>query len=220
MPSGALKRLWSAGERFRRGQSVTVKAADGRVDAGTADAALGLLGDDADTARDLDVEADREASGLASLSTLTTQLAEQYLERLARPIPSLGPAAGVQIVTRGYAARTVVERDPARFGAPAALSELPLPALRNGRPPQDLLTRAVKATRRAFPNYRVVPPGAWDGFVVLLTARVHQMAPAAGADDDAGDQLLAAEVVDGLARFGWVLRLVDARYGQEPERAR
>lgn len=218
MPSGAIKRFWSAGERFRRGQSVTVRAADGRVDRGTADAALALLGVDGDKARDLDAEADREATALVSLSPLTTQLAEQYLERLARPIPSLTPAAGVQIVTRGYAARTVVERDPARFGAPSSLDHLSLPPLRKGRPPQDLLTRAVKATRRSFSDHRAVPAGAWDGFVVLVTARVHQLAPVAGGAEDDDDGLLAAEVVDGLARFGWVLRLVDARYGQEPER--
>jgi hypothetical protein len=217
LPSGAIKRLLSAGERFRRGQSMSVRPAEGRVDAGTADAALALLGPDGDTARALDLEADREMSRVVSLSALTTGLAEEYLERLARPIPSLTPAAGVQVVTRGYAARMAVEREPSRFGAPAELPDLSsLPAPRNGRPPQDLLTRAVKSTRRRFPALRAVAEPVWDGFVVLLTARVHRLVPDDGAGGD-GPGLLAAEVVDGLARFGWVLRLVDVRYGQEPE---
>ena len=190
------------------------------MDAGIVDSALALLGPDGDVARALDAEADREMSAVLSLSALTTGLAEEYLERLARPIPSLTPAAGVQIVSRGYAARLAVESDPGRFGAPAELPKLPsLPPLRHGRPPQDLLTRVVKGTRRVFPTVRAVPEAAWDGFVLLLTARVHDTMPAATPDDDAVG-MIAVEVVDGLARFGWVLRLVDVRYGQEPERRR
>ena len=217
MSSQALKKLRSAGDRLRRGRSVTVRAAEGPLDRETADAALDLLGPEGDTARELDEEAEREMSRLVSLSALTTDLAEQYLERLARPIPSLTPAAGVQIVSRGYAARMALDRDPARFGAAVSPPGLKaLPPLRNGRPPQDLLTRAVKATRRTFPSHRVVSAAAWDGFVVLTTSRVHQMpGRASGTDDAAGP--VAVEVVDGLARFGWVLRMVDVRYGLEPD---
>ena len=172
MPSGAMKRLWSAGERLRRGQSVSVRPAEARLDPGIVDPALALLGDDGDIARALDAEADRELSAVLSLSALTTRLAEEYLERLARPIPSLTPATGVQMVSRGYAARMAVESDPTRFGAPAELPMLPsLPPVRHGRPPQDLLTRVVKGTRRGFPTVRAVPEAAWDGFVLLLTAR-------------------------------------------------
>lgn len=212
-----MRGLWSAGDRFRRGQSVTVRPAEGRLDAGTADTALELLGPDGETARELDSGAQREMSAILSLSALTTDLAEQYLERLARPIPSLTPAAGVQIVTSGYAARAAVERDPGRFGVPGGLpATLSVPPARNGRAPQGLLTRVVKATRSGFAHHRVVTPGAWDGFVVLLTFRLHSAV--AGAGDGEGPGLVAAEVVDGLARFGWVLRMVDVRYGQEPER--
>lgn len=193
-----------------------MRPADSAVDAASAQAALELLGSDADASRELDDAAAGESAALASLSSLTTQLAMDYLDRLARPIPALTPGAGVQIVTAGYAARLVVSSDPQRFGAHGELPVLAsLPALRNGRPPQDLLNRAVKATRRGFPSLRAVPAGVWDGFVLLLTARVH------GANHPAGKEeldLLAGEVVDGLARFGWVLRLVDIRYGLEPER--
>ena len=198
-----------------------MKPAEDPLDSATAGAALELLGADGDTARELDAEAEREMSGLVSLSALTTDLAEQYIERLARPIPSLTPGAGVQLVTRGYAARVAVERDPARFGATAAPTLLPLPPLRNGRPPQDLLTRAVKATRRKFAANRVVSEAAWNGFVVLLTARVHESERPRGRSDEDGDPgPIAIDVVDGIARFGWVLRMVDVRYGQEPERGR
>lgn len=198
-----------------------MRSAEGRLDSVTAGAALELLGPDGDTARELDAAAEQEMGGLVSLSALTTDLAERYLERLARPIPSLTPEVGVQLVTRGYAARVAVQRDPARFGATAVPTQLSLPPIRNGRPPQDLLTRAVKATRRKFPAHRVVPEGAWNGFVMLLTARVHESErPRAGTDDDADPGPIAIDVVDGIARFGWVLRMVDARYGQEPERGR
>lgn len=200
---------------------MTVRPAEGRLDSTTAGAAVDLLGPDGDTARALDAAAEREMSGLVSLSALTTDLAERYLERLARPIPSLTPGAGVQLVTRGYAARVALERDPARFGVTVAPPPLPLPALRNGRPPQDLLTRAVKATRRKFAAHRVVSEGAWDGFVVLLTARVHESeGPRGATGEDADPGPVAIDVVDGIARFGWVLRMVDVRYGQEPERGR
>lgn len=216
MPSGAIKRLWAAGERFRGGRSFAVRPADAPIDAASAEAALELLGSDGDASRELDDAAASESTALASLSSLTTQLAMDYLDRLARPIPSLTPGAGVQVITAGYAARIAVSSDPRRFGAPGELPVLAsLPALRNGRPPQDLLTRAVKATRRGFPSVRAVPAAVWDGFVLLLTARVHAANhPARHEEPD----LLAGEVVDGLARFGWVLRLVDIRYGLEPER--
>lgn len=185
------------------------------MDPAGADAALRLLGPDGELARDLDASADREAAAFVALSPLTTQLAEDYLDRIARPIPALTPAAGVQVVTRGYAARIAVGREPARFGAAHELPELAsLPERRNGRPPQDILTRVVKATRRGFPAVRAVSAGVWDGFALLLTASVHQSQP--GTEDE--PELLAGEVVDGLARFGWVLRLVDVRYGLEPER--
>jgi len=209
-----IRRLWDAGERFRRGRSLVVVPADEIVDASEVDGALALLGSDGDVARDLDAAADGQAAGLASLSALTTPLAMDYLDRLARPIPSLTPAAGVQVVSRGYAAHLAVERDPARFGLggdPPILGSLP--DVRHGRVPQDLLTRAVKASRRGFPAVRGVAPDVWDGFCVLLAGRVHAAGPTAQG-------FLSVEVVDGLARLGWVLRLIDIRYGQEPERHR
>jgi hypothetical protein len=212
LPSGAIQKLWSMGDRLRRGRSLSVRPSEARIDPAAADAALALLGPDGDVARDLDAVADQLVSTMVSLSWLTTELATDYLERLAKPIASLTPAAGVQLVSRGYAAMMAVEREPVRFaaspGQPPALT--PLPPLRRGRPPQDLLTRTVKASRRGFPALRTVPVQVWDGVVVLLTLRVHELSAA-------GDELLAVEVVDGLARFGWVLRLVDVRYGLEPE---
>lgn len=178
--------------------------------------APGLDGDpesaaDAERARRL-LEAVNAAMGtVSSLSALTAPLALQYLDRLARPIPTLTPEAGVQIVSRAYVAHMVTEDAPGAFGA----SEVPLvdlPPPRRGRPPQDLLTRVVKATRRRFPRIRAVPEPVWDAFVGDLTRRVHDRTP----DADPAD-LLAPAVVDGLARFGWVLRQVDVRYGLQPE---
>ncbi len=70
---------------------------------------------------------------VSSLSSLTAPLALQYLDRLARPIPTLTAETGVQIVSRSYLAHMVTERDPGAFGA----SEVPivdLPPLRRGSP--------------------------------------------------------------------------------------
>jgi hypothetical protein len=72
----------------------------------------------------------------------------------------------------------------------------------------------VKASRRNFERIRAVPGPVWDCFVRDLTRRIHDQAPEADPAD-----LLALAVVDGLARFGWVLRQVDVRYGLEPERS-
>ena len=47
-----------------------------------------------------------------ALSSLTSPLTLDYLDRLARPIPALRPEIGVQIVPRAYLAHLVVERDP------------------------------------------------------------------------------------------------------------
>jgi hypothetical protein len=109
-------------------------------------------------------------------------------------------------------AHLVTERDPTAVGA-AEVPLLNLPPLRRGHPPRDLLTRVVKASRRNFERIRAVPGPVWEGLVRDLARRVHDRAP----DADPAD-LLALAVVDGLARFGWVLRQVDLRYGLEPER--
>jgi hypothetical protein len=168
-------------------------------------------GTDADRARRLIEAVDAAMAAMSSLSSLTTPLALQYLDRLARPIPTLTPAGGVQIVTRSYAAHMVTERHPEAFGA-AEVPIVEVPPLRRGRPPQDLLTRVVKATRRKFARIRAIPEPVWDAFVRDLTRRAHDATP----DADPAN-LLAPAVVDGLARFGWVLRQVDLRYGLEPE---
>jgi hypothetical protein len=155
---------------------------------------------------------DETMSSVSSLSTLTTPLALEYLDRLARPIPTLTPEAGVQIIGRAYVAHLVTEGDPQAVGA-SAVPLLDLPPLRRGHPPQDLLTRVVKASRRHFERIRAVPGPVWDGLVQDLTRRAHDRTPGVDPAD-----LLALAVVDGLARFGWVLRQVDLRYGLEPER--
>jgi hypothetical protein len=70
----------------------------------------------------------------------------------------------------------------------------------------------VKASRRSFELIRAVPTPVWDGFVRDLIRRAHDETPDVGPDE-----LLASPVIDGLARFGWVLRQVDLHYGLEPE---
>jgi hypothetical protein len=190
---------------------VQVREAKEQVGPEALDAALAGLGDAGDVARRLDEEAERELGEILSLSSLTAPLALQYLDRLARPIPTLTPATGVAVVTRAYVAHMTVERDPTAYGVETGLTLISLPPLRHARPPQDLLNRVVKASRRRFEPLRHLPAPAWDGFVLALVQRVHSAA--------AGDEgLLDNPVVDGLARFGWVLRQVDLRYGLEPER--
>jgi hypothetical protein len=189
---------------------LSVKPAGKRIDRRTADERLSAIGPDAGTARRLDESADVVTGTIISLSPLTAGLAIDYIDRLARPIPTLAPAAGVDLVTRAYAAHVAVEQDPQAFGAADVPVLGTLPPLRHGRPPQDILTRVVKASRRNFPAVRAVSEPVWNGFVVLLTRRIHR----AVADDD---DLVSLEVVDGLARFGWVLRQADIHYNLSPE---
>jgi hypothetical protein len=196
----------------RRKPSVVVAPAVQRVDAGAVKEYVASLGADAAPAGRL-IEAVDEAMGsVSSLSTLTTPLALEYLNRLARPIPTLTAEAGVQIIGRAYVAHMVTEDDPEAVGA-TGVPLINLPPLRRGHPPQDLLTRVVKASRRHFERVRAVPGPVWEGLVRDLACRAHEHTP----DADPAD-LLALPVVDGLARFGWVLRQVDLRYGLEPER--
>jgi hypothetical protein len=195
-----------------RKPSLTVAPAVERVDSTSLRAYLAGLGDDAARARRLVDAVDVVMGSVTSLSSLTTPLALGYLDRLARPIPTLSLGTGVQIVTRSYVAHLVTEGDPGAFGATDVPVLGTLPPLRRGSPPQDLLTRVVKATRRNFELIRAVSTPVWDGFGRDLTRRAHDEAPAAGPAE-----LLAVPVVDGLARFGWVLRQVDLHYGLEPE---
>ncbi|MCU4186915.1 hypothetical protein K6U06_21295 [Acidiferrimicrobium sp. IK] len=152
----------------------------------------------------LDAAAERVLAGLSSLSDLTAPLAISYLDRVGKPTPWMTPAAGVRITSAGYAAHMAVEADGAAFGVESVPVLGTLPDLRRGRPPQDLLLRVVKATRKTFPVIRAVDDLTWEGFVSRRMARV---------DDE-----LNRPLVDGLLRFGWVLRQVDLRYGLEPEK--
>jgi hypothetical protein len=204
---GALAR-WAQ----QRKRSLIVAPATGRVDAGSVTEYVASLGADSAPARRLIEAVDGAMGSVSSLSTLTTPLALEYLDRLARPIPTLTPEIGVQIVGRAYVGHMVTEDDPQSVGA-TAVPLLNLPPLRRGHPPQDLLTRVVKASRRHFERTRAVPGPVWEGLVRDLARRAHERTP----DVDPAD-LLALAVVDGLARFGWVLRQVDLRYGLEPDR--
>jgi len=208
--SGGLGALSRSAQRRKR--SLIVAPSAQRVDAAAVDEYLAALGGEAAPTRRLIEAVDATMDTVSSLSTLTTPLALEYLDRLARPIPTLTPESGVQIVSRSYVAHLVTEGTPEAVGA-TGVPLFELPPLRRGHPSQDLLTRVVKASRRNFERIRAVPGPVWDGFVRDLTRRAHDRAPEA----DPGD-LLAVAVVDGLARFGWVLRQVDVRYGLEPER--
>lgn len=194
-----------------RRQSLTVKPASSRVGRKELDGHLKSLGDDGGVSRRLDADVDASLDSVASLSSLTAPLALDYMDRLARPVPSLTPATGVQIVGRTYLAHLLVEQDPGRYGAADVPVLGTLPPLKKGRPPQDLLSRVVKASRRGFDPICALTPAAWEGFVWCLTKRAHD-----GAPDPEG--LIPTDVVDGVARFAWVLRQVDIHYGLEPER--
>ena len=159
--------------------------------------------EDAERGGALDRAAAAAAARLSSLSDLTAPLAVSYLERIERTAAALTTGSGAALTALGYAAHTAVEAD----GGPWGVVEVPvlgdLPARRGGRPPQDLLLRVVKATRRPFPSIRAVDGPTWEGFVTARTA--------------ATDPPLDRALVDGILRFGWVLRQVDLRYGTTPE---
>lgn len=195
-----------------RRQSVTVRGADTRIGRADRDKFLKELGADGAVAGDLDGRVDEEMEHVSALSSLTSPIAVDYMQRLTRPVPSLTPEIGVLLVGRTYVAHMVVETDPGRFGAPDIPVLGTLPPLRKGRPPQDLMSRVVKVSRgRTFPPLCALSPAAWRGYVYCLTKRAHDMALA-------GDELIDLKVVDGVASFAWVLRQVDLHYGLEPER--
>jgi hypothetical protein len=196
----------------RKRPAFLIHPAIDRVDAAALEAYLDGLGEDGPAARKLIAAVDEAALSVRSLSSLTSPLAMDYLDRLTRPIPALTPTAGVQIITRSYVAHLVTERDPVAFGGLDVPVLGTLPPLKRGSPPRDLLTRVVKATRGGFDMIRAVPAPVWNGFVRSLVRLAH---------DEAGESppygLLAVESVDGLARVGWVFRQVDLHYGQAPE---
>jgi hypothetical protein len=207
LASSALARL------TRRPRSLVIQSAVERVDGRALAGYLATLGEDEPRVERLDRAVEEAMASILALSSLTSPLTLDYLDRLARPIPALTPEIGVQIVTRAYVAHVVVERDPTPFGAVDVPVLGTLPPLRRGSPPQDLLTRVVKASRRGFEVIRAVSTPVWNGFVRGLTWRAHDRVSEPGPSG-----LVAVEVVDGLARFGWVLRQVDLHYGLEPER--
>ncbi len=186
---------------------------------------LGGLGPDGQLAAALDAAVGRELEGIAGLSTLTSHLAVTYLDRLRHPIPGLGLAAGVFVTTRGYVAHVVVEGDPAAYGAADVPVLGTLPGGPGQRVPRDLLTRVVRASRRPFPHICAVSDAVWDGYVTATTWRVNRTDPreepkeGEPAHDDADRPWIELPVVDGLVRFGWVLRQADLHYGLAPERA-
>lgn len=172
-----------------------------------AEAAIDALGDAGGHGRALDAAVERSLGRFSGLSELTADLALQYLERIRHPLAALTLEEGVTLVTRGYAAHLAVEADPAAYGAGREVPVLgTLPEPREGRPPRDLLLRVVKATRRPFPGIRAVSDDVWAGFVIAVTERTQ-----AGHEEG---RVIDRSVIEGLLRFGWVLRQVDLRYGQ------
>jgi hypothetical protein len=209
---------WLAKVADSKKQSLVVRSATERVDGRAVEAYLAGLGVDELAARNLVDAVDEAMPTVVSLSSLTSPLALDYLDRLSRPIPVLTPLSGAQILTRSYLAHVVTERDPGAFGAPdvPVLGTLP-PLNKRGSPPQDLLTRVVKAARGNFEVIRAVPTPVWNGLVRSLVRLAHDQVAEPAPSGDRGDGLLALEVVDGLARVGWVLRQVDLHYGLEPD---
>lgn len=197
---------------------------DEAVDSAALERRLRDLGPAGVRAGALDVAVTASLGGMAALSSLTTSLAVAYLERVQRPISAMTLASGVFITTRGYVAHRAVEADPPAYGALDVPVLGTLPPLRRGRPPQDLLNRVVKATRRNFELIRAVDADVWDGFVLHTLWRIHDQAEIE-ADVIAGEEgidhvepsYLDVSVVDGLTRFGWILRQVDIHYGLEPD---
>lgn len=187
----------------------TVGTAAAHLDDEAVRSGLEELGDAVPMVVALDQEVEKRLATFGTLSELTSRLALSYLERIRHPISSLTFDGGVVLTTRGYLAHMVVEDDPLRFGAGPEVPIIgTLPDFRRGRPPQDLLNRVVKATRRGFEQIRAVPDDVWAGYLLCVTGHAHATSP-----DDA---LLDSSVVDSLLRVGWVLRQVDLRYGLTP----
>ncbi|MDQ6840698.1 MAG: hypothetical protein M3137_20765 [Actinomycetota bacterium] len=190
-------------------RSPTLGTVEATVDEEAVRSGLDALGDAGPVATALDRGVEDRLGSFGALSELTSQLALSYLERIRHPIGSLTFETGVALTTRGYLAHMMIEDDPVRFGAGVEVSIIgTLPDLRKGRPPQDLLNRVVKATRRGFEQIRAVPADVWTGYVLAVVGHTHA---------DVGDApLLDSAVVDSLLRFGWVLRQVDLRYDLAP----
>jgi hypothetical protein len=215
-----LRRRRQAGASRGTGLGVT----DGPLDAAGLKRRLRDFGPAGVQARALDRAVTASVGGMAALSSLTTSLAVDYIERVQHPIPALTLASGVVVTTRGYAAHRAVEADPAAYGAVDIPVLGTLPPLRRGRPPQDLLSRVVKASKRNFPALRAVDAEVWDAIVLHTQVRVHDQAEAEAAAfaeaedlDEVEPAYLEIDVVDGLTRLGWLLRQVDIHYGLEPE---
>jgi len=182
------------------------------VDRAAEKARLAELGEDGERARFLDTAVDGLLKGLRGLSPLTAPLAMSYLDRIARPLTAMDLGAAVHLTTRGYAAHLVVEERGGEIGIETVPVLSGLPAMKHGKPPQDLLTRVVKMTRRNFDQVRAVSWGTWEGLLVITARRAH-------ASRKAGDPALDVAVIDALLRFGWILRQVDLFYGFVPERS-
>lgn len=197
--------------RFVIRQSTRAQRPPERLGPGRLDSLLDERGEAGSVSRRLDADVDRSMGRILSLSPLSAPLALDYLGRLSRPIPMLTPGLGAQVVGRGYVAHMLAESNPQRYGASSVPVLGTLPPPRRGRPPQDLLSRVVKVSRRGFEEVCALSPPAWAGFVDCLTKRAHDQA--AGVES-----LVPRDAVDGLARFAWVLRQVDLHYGLEPER--
>ncbi len=194
------------------------KPGPARVDSASRDADLAERGVDGEWAAALDERAEALLSTVVSLSELSTSLALDYLERLSRPWPALTPSIGARLVARSYTAHMAVEADPAAFGAVDVPVLDTLPPARGSRAPQGLLNHVVKASRGPFPAVCAVSPGTWEGFVTCCMYRVHEDARRASPGSETSEWL-GRPVVDGVARFGWVVRQVDIFYRQQPERA-
>jgi hypothetical protein len=208
--------------RRKSSRGTGIGVVDEALDVAGLDAALDALGVDGLLARTLDEAVAASIGGVTALSPLTSSLAVTYLERIQGPISAMSLASGVFLTTRAYVAHQAVEADPGAYGARDIPVLGSLPPLHHGQVPRDLLVRVVKATRRHFAAVRALDEGVWDGFVLCSTWRVHDQSDIGSAVGDDGEPLedpgyLEASVVDGLTRFGWILRQVDIHYGLGPE---
>lgn len=207
--------------RGRRTQGMTKVA----MDREQALAWLAAAGDDGQRALVLHDDVERRHSELPALTRITTPLASQHVQRLRVGMPSLTPHTAYGLVLRGYTAHLLVEADPSSFGATRVPDIVEMPDLdRNGEPRRDLLTYVVKVTLRSFEIVRGIPPDVWEGLAVCTTWRIHDDGPASSpdavekADGEVIPLLLSPEVIEGLLRFGWVLRAADLAYDLEPAR--
>jgi hypothetical protein len=171
------------------------------------DARLRQLGQSGARGRALHKAALRRIAALRTLTPVSTSVALRYAERVARPLAALDEVAATEIVLLGYAAHQLVEEQPDAYG----VDDIPVLGALPKAPPRDLANRVLRASRKDFAVLCALSPETWESFSACSLATAQRR-----PDRPEGPGHVSADVVDGLLRFGWILRQADLYYGLNP----